>query len=286
MSTIIEVGLPALIMLTMTIVGLELTLADLSRVLHYPWEVVASLLGQVLILPPIAAGLLFLLGPEPVVAGGLILAAAAPQATSSNYLCLLARANIALSVALTIASSVLALVSTPLIAKLGFVLLLEHQGGFSLPPAKVMQQVLTGLLIPVAAGMLIRHHAPTWVQRHHERLQKASLLAVAAMLAIMLIDQADTIARNLGSIITLAVLFTIAAAAVGFGIAKAFSWPRADAVSALAGFPSRSLSIATLVSINVLGRADFLAFAAPFFIVQSLLLVPLMLRLRRRSELG
>jgi hypothetical protein len=51
----------------------------------------------------------------------------------------------------------------------------------------------------------------------------------------------------------------------------------------LAGFPSRSLSIAALISINVLGRTDFLAFAAPFFLVQALLLVPVMLLARPAS---
>jgi BASS family bile acid:Na+ symporter len=283
MGIVIEAGLPALIILAMTIVGLELTPADLNRVLHYPAEVATSLIGQVLVLPLIAGVLVVWLRPEPAVAGGLILAAAAPQATSSNYFCLLARANIALSVTLTVASSVLALASTPLVAKLGFGLLLEQQAGFVLPVDKVMQQVLTGLLLPVGAGMLVRHYAPGFVQRHHERLQRLSLAAVVAMLAIILTDQAATIGHNLGSIVLAAVLFTVAAAALGFGIATGFGWPRADAITVLAGFPSRSLSIAALISINVLGRTDFLAFAAPFFLVQALLLVPVMLLARPAS---
>ena len=183
MGAVIEVGLPVLIILAMTIVGLELTPADLNRVLHYPVQVAASLVGQVLLLPLIAAALIVLLRPEPAVTGGLILAAAAPQAMSSNFFCLLGRANLALSVTLTAASSVLALASTPLVAKLGFDLLLDEQAGFSLPVDKVMQQVLTGLLLPVGAGMLVRHYAPAFVERNHQRLQRLSLAAVVAMLA-------------------------------------------------------------------------------------------------------
>jgi BASS family bile acid:Na+ symporter len=148
---------------------------------------------------------------------------------------------------------------------------------------KVMQQVLTGLLLPVAAGMLVRHYAPAFVERNHQRLQRLSLVAIVAMLAVILMDQAATIERNLGSIVLTAVTFTVAAAALGFGIARAFSWPRADAITVLAAFPSRSLSIAALISINVLGRTDFLAFAAPFFLVQALLLVPVMLLARPAS---
>ena len=77
MSIVVNIGLPLLIILAMTVVGLELTVADLRRVMHYPLHVAAALLGQTLILPLIAAALILTLRPEPVIAGGLILAAAA-----------------------------------------------------------------------------------------------------------------------------------------------------------------------------------------------------------------
>lgn len=283
MSAAIEIALPLLIILAMTIVGLELTPADLGRVLHVPAQVAVSLLGQVLVLPLFAAALIVLLRPDPAVAGGLILAAAAPQAMSSNYFTLLARANIALSVTLTAISSMLALAATPLIAKLGFSLLLDHQAGMVLPVNEVMQQVAIGLLLPVGAGMLVRHFAPAFVERNHVRMQRLSLAALAALLVIILADQAATIQRNLGSIIATAVLFTTGAAALGWSIARALNWTHADAITLLVAFPSRSLSIATLIAINVLGRTDFLAFAAPFFLVQALVLLPVTLLTRPAS---
>ena len=283
MSAAIDIALPLLVVLAMTIVGLELTPADLGRVLRVPAQVVVSLLGQIVVLPLLAAALIVLLRPESAIAGGLVLAAAAPQAMSSNYFSLLARANIALSVTLTAISSVLALVATPLIAKLGFSLLLNDQIGIVLPVSEVMLQVATGLLLPVGAGMLVRHFAPGFVQRNHVRMQRLSLAALGALLAIILADQGATIQRNLGSIIVAAVLFTVGAAALGWGMARMFGWMRADAVTLLVAFPSRSLSIATLIAINVLGRTDFLAFAAPFFLVQALLLLPVTLLSRLAS---
>jgi len=270
-------------MLAMTIVGLELTVDDVARVLHYPVEVVAGVLGQILTLPLIAAALIVILHPEPAVAGGLILAAAAPQAMTSNYYCLLGRANVALSVTLTAASSVLALASTPLMSELAFGMLLERDASFALPAGKVMQQVLTGLLLPVGAGMLVRHRAPGFVERNRVRFQRLTAITIAAMLVIILVDQADTVRRNLASIVSVALLFTAGAAAVGFGIARALSRPRGDALTLLVAFPSRSLSIATLIAVNVLGRLDFLAFAATFFLVQAALLVPAMLLARPGS---
>jgi ACR3 family arsenite efflux pump ArsB len=103
------------------------------------------------------------------------------------------------------------------------------------------------------------------------------------MLAILLADQAGTIRRNLLPIVLAAGLFTVSAAALGFGLAKAFSWSREDTVTMVAAFPSRSLSIATLIALNVLGRLEFLSFAVVFFLVQSLLLVPVMMLSRPAS---
>ena len=270
-------------MLAMTTVGLELTVEDLTRVLHYPLEVAAGLFGQVVAVPLIAAALILLLHPEPAVAGGLILTASAPQAMTSNYYCLLGRANVALSVTLTAASSVLALASTPLVSDLAYGMLLQQDASFALPAGKVMQQVLTGLLLPVGAGMLVRHRAPGFVQRNRVRFQRLTALTIAAMLIIILADQADTVRHNLAAILSVALLFTAGAAAVGLGIARALSLPRADVLALLAGFPCRSLSIATLISINVLGRVDFLAFAATFFLVQAAILIPLMLLARSEA---
>ncbi len=283
MSSFILLALPALVIFAMTVVGLELTLADLARVLHYPGHVAAALLSQALLLPAIAAVLILALQPSVPVAGGLILAATAPQATISNYFCLLGRGNVARSVTLTAASSLLALIATPLLSTLAFNVLLDDRSGISLPALPVMRQVATGLLLPIGAGMLIRYYAPAFVERNHVRLQRASLVAIAALLALIVAGQLDTIERNLASIAACATGFTVLAGGIGYGIARALSWDGPDTVSAIAGFPSRSLAIATLVAVNVLGRPDFLAFAATFFIVQALLLVPAMLLAKRAA---
>jgi BASS family bile acid:Na+ symporter len=283
MSSVVGTGLPLLIIVLMTIVGLELTVADLRRVLHFPQHVAAALLAQVLVLPLLAAALIVALHPAPAVAGGLILAAAAPQAMSSNYFCLLARADVALSVTLTAMSSALAVFSTPLVASLLFGLLLEQEAGFVLPVLKVMQQVATGLLMPVATGMLVRHFAPGFVARNRVRLQRLSLAAVGVMLAVLLVNQARTIQDNFVAIVLASILFVACAAALGLGMARAFSWNRDESVTMIAAFPSRSLSIAILIAVSVLGRLEFLSFAVVFFLVQSALLVPAMILARRRA---
>jgi len=65
--------------------------------------------------------------------------------------------------------------------------------------------------MPIGAGMLVRHYAPGFVERNRLRLQRLSMMAIAVMLAILLVDQFVTIQRNLVSILIVAVLFTVCA---------------------------------------------------------------------------
>jgi BASS family bile acid:Na+ symporter len=284
MSSAVGVGLPLLITMAMIVVGLELTVDDLKRVAHYPLHVLSALLVQLVVLPLLAAGLIHALHPGPAVVAGLVLTAAAPQAISSNVFCLLARADIALSVTLTAVSSALAVVTMPLVAGALFDGLHAGAAGFALPTVRVMQQIATGLLLPVTIGMSLRHFVPEFVAHWRGAIQSVNLAGLGMMLAIMAFDQAHTIRDHGAGIALAAALFVVGAAAAGLAMARAFSWDRRDTVTMLAAFPSRSLSIATLIAVNVLGRREFLSFAVVFFVVQAVVLAPVMILARDRRD--
>jgi len=111
------------------------------------------------------------------------------------------------------------------------------------------------------------------------------MVIAIAILIILAVDQAATIWRHLASIVSVAILFTLVAGALGLALAKGFSWNREDTVTLMAAFPSRSLSVATLIAVNVLGRLEFLSFAVVFYVVQSALLIAAMIALRDPQKL-
>jgi BASS family bile acid:Na+ symporter len=282
---VLDVALPALVVLIMILVGLELTLADFSRVLHYPVPVAAALISQWIILPVVAVLLIRTLALPPVLAAGVILVAAAPIGAMSNYYSLLAGANLALSVTLTAVSSLLAVVTTPAIASLAFGLLFDESVGLELTVADVLMKTLTGLLIPISAGMAIRHAAPTWVLRHRPLLQNSSLLAVTAVAVFVMIDQLVAISGLIVLLIVTSLLFTFALLMTGW-LAGLIAENPEDRRAMLFGFPARNLAFATLIAVGAVGRVDVAAFAAVFFVVQVLMLVPLALFLRGRSSVA
>ena len=103
----------ALIMLSM---GMTLKSEDFTRVLSRPIPVVTGVVLQYTIMP--LSGYLIARGLnlDPSTSAGLILVSTCPGGTASNVLTFIAKADVALSVTMTVFSTLLAVIFTPLLA--------------------------------------------------------------------------------------------------------------------------------------------------------------------------
>lgn len=139
----IEVGLGA-IMLGM---GLTLRFADFAAVARDPKNVAMGVAAQFLIMP--ASGWLVarMFQLETGLAIGLILVACCPGGTASNVICYLAKANVPLSVLLTMCSTLVAIFATPLLT--------HWLAGAWLPvdAAALFQSMLIVVMLPLLCGV-------------------------------------------------------------------------------------------------------------------------------------
>lgn len=137
----------AVIMLGM---GLTLTGEDLNNLRSAGKPLIIGVLLQYLVMP-IGGWLLALaLGLPKLLALGVILVGACPGGTASNVVVFLARGDVALSVAMTTASTLLSPVMTPL-----WVWLLGS-AWVSIHPVPLFWTVIQIVLIPVILGTVIR----------------------------------------------------------------------------------------------------------------------------------
>jgi len=104
----------AVVMLGM---GFTLSIDDFRRLLKIPSSFALGFACQYTVMPLLGWGIGRALHLEPGFAAGLILVAACPGGVASNLISYLARANVALSVVLTMASTLTAFVMTPLWCK-------------------------------------------------------------------------------------------------------------------------------------------------------------------------
>ena len=134
--------------------GLTLDVADFAAVLRLPGAVALGFAAQYTIMPLLGWSVGKMLALPAPFAVGLILVACCPGGTASNVVTYLARGNVALSVLMTMCSTLAAVVMTPLLTGwLAGAYVPVDAWGIFLTTAQVV-------LAPVLAGLLLHHQAP------------------------------------------------------------------------------------------------------------------------------
>lgn len=196
--------------------GLSLKLKDFARIAMQPKAVVIALVGQIVLLPLIALGIGLLLGLEPVFFIGLMLIACSPGGSSSNIFSKLAGGDVALSVTLTALSSVITLVTVPLI--MGWVTSCSGEAvGITLPVGNLLKQNLLLMLLPVAVGIIVGRYFPAAAARVDKILSKAAFPSLMLLVTIFFIQNYKTILGNIGTLglsVTLLILLSAGCAAL------------------------------------------------------------------------
>ena len=94
-------------------VALELQPSDFIRVAKRPLPVAAGLVAQFMLLPVVTFGVTLLLNLPANIEAGMLLVAACPCGSLSNFVTHYSRGNTALSVSITAVANVIALLMTP-----------------------------------------------------------------------------------------------------------------------------------------------------------------------------
>jgi len=175
MSALLPLGLAFL----MVVVGLKLTFGGLAAVVRPPRALLAGLAVQILVLPVLAFGLARAFALPEHLSTGLMLVAAAPGGITSNYVALLARADVALSTAMTLVTNLVACLSMPLVLALAGVPLAIGAPVAALARISIAMFAVTAL--PLLLGLWLKRARPGWVARFERPLDVASQLVFAAI---------------------------------------------------------------------------------------------------------
>ena len=177
----------ALIMLGM---GLTLSVQDFRRVFVMPRTVAAGLACQYTIMPFLGWGVAHLLRLETAFAVGLILVACCPGGTASNVVAYLARANVALSVLMTMCSTFGAVVMTPLLTRwLAGAYVPVDAWALFLDTVKVV-------LAPLVIGLTLHHGLPRVVRAILPAAPPVSVITIALICASIIGQNADKIRQS------------------------------------------------------------------------------------------
>jgi len=142
--------IPEMLAMVMLAMGLTLKPADIIALKSAGYPLIIGISLQFLIMPLCAWGLAVIAGLPRELAIGMVLVGAAPGGTASNVVAWLARGDVALSVAMTTASTLLAPILTPM-----WIWLLAS-AWLPIDPVPLLFSVLKIVLLPVLLGVAIR----------------------------------------------------------------------------------------------------------------------------------
>ena len=156
MNFVTDVILPLALAFIMFTLGLGLSVSDFSNVFRKPKNFLIGLISQLIFLPIVGLTLV-IIWPLPIeIAIGVMLIAAAPGGVTSNILTFFAKGDVALSVSLTAAMSLLSAVSVPIVLAISIGLI----GDSSLPDSISLTGIALSMFLivtlPVLLGMGVR----------------------------------------------------------------------------------------------------------------------------------
>ena len=292
----IDVLLPAALAFIMFSVGLALRADDFHQVFQAPRALVIGLCGQLVVVPLAALAVVFLFELPPALGMGLMILAACPGGASSGFLTHVARGNAALSLTLTVISSLAALATFPLLVKLVLAWLGEGvfgaggsaEGGAGviqlteLPVGRLIGSVLVVTTLPILAGMALRHKAPGLTARAEPMIGRVATLFFAAIVVATFVSHQHTILANLLSIgpATMALNFAVMGAAYGLVMWAGASGRDAVAVAMECGLQNAGLAI--FVAIVLLGQPELAVAAVVYALTMNFGALGLVFIARRR----
>ncbi|MEN6576827.1 MAG: bile acid:sodium symporter family protein [Phycisphaerales bacterium] len=174
--------------LTMFGIGAVLQTEDFRRIVQRPMIVLIGTITQYSLMPLTAFAIARGFHLDPQLSVGLILTASAPGAMSSSVVSYVAKADLAYSVSLTTVSTLLAPVATP-----GLTWLLARST-LEVPVLNMLVEVMLLVIVPLAAGFVIRH----FFSRKVERIS-AVFPAISVTFIVLICSR--TIAANRESLI-------------------------------------------------------------------------------------
>lgn len=189
--------LPVAIAYIMFGIGINLDLGDFKETFKNPKIILLGVIAQMVLLPTVAFVLNYFFDISPVFKAGLILIAICPGGTTSNLVTFFLKGNLALSVALTVITSFLIIITIPAIMHIT----LQYYEGLdrqiALPLGFTIGNMFITVLLPSLIGMVVKRYFPKNVARYER------FINISMTVFLIIVFSGVFIFENAGSTATL-----------------------------------------------------------------------------------
>jgi len=227
-----------LIQLIMFGMGTSISLGDFARVIKMPKGVFIGVFSRFLIMPLIGYILANLSGLPPEITAGIILTGCSPNGMTSNVISYLAKANLALSITITVVSALLAPLIMPLLMRLfaGFVV--------HISVTDMMWDITKMMILPITTGLAFNNFLSEKARWLDSVMRFVSMFGIAVIIVIMTAGGRNSL-FNIGPLLILLVLIhNLLGYLSGYWMGRLFKISKRDCrtIAIDAGMPSGGLA--------------------------------------------
>ena len=224
--------------------GLGLTPHDFKRVISFPKDFFVGFIGQVILLPIIAFGLVQFINVSPEIALGIMIIASAPGGVTSNVLTKFAGGDVALSISLTAIISLLSIITVPFIVfKSASLIGIEITKEISM--IKVALKMFFVVTVPVFFGMIVRSLMTNFVISKTLFIQRTSIILFLIVFISIWVEEWDRLLSFITSSGLIALTLNVIMLFVGYFLAKFFASgiPQRKCISLECGLQNGTLAV-------------------------------------------
>lgn len=213
-----EEAIVPLLAAVMFMMGLTLTQKDFKRISKEPKAVFIGVLLQFLLMPVLALTLAGMLQLSNQLTAGMVLVGSCAGGTASNVMTYLAKGDVALSISMTMASTLIGVFATP------FLCAFYLSETVSVDTRGMLLSIMQMVFLPVFAGVIVNHLLQTQVVKFERFFPSLSILLILCIIAIVVALNSERLV-DIGLLTLVAViLHNSLGLASGFFVSRLFGF--------------------------------------------------------------
>ncbi len=238
-----KVAIIPLLSVIMFCMGLTLHWRDFYAVFKSPAVIALGVAIQYLCMPFFAWLIAWLLKLSPELMAGMVLVGASAGGTASNVICYLAKGNVALSILMTVVSTLCAVLLMP------FFSWFYLNQTIDVPTIKMLTSILKMVLIPVTAGVLLNSLIGRWIKPIKQAIPLISSLAIIVIIAIIIALNHQNLSQMALPVLTAVILHNVLGLICGYSLTRLckFDKKTARTISIEVGMQNSGLSVALAI---------------------------------------
>jgi bile acid:Na+ symporter, BASS family len=238
--------------------GTTVTAADFAEVFKSPKSVVIGLVCQFLIMPSLGFALAHTFDFPAEIAAGILLIGCSPSGLASNVMCMIAKANVALSVTITTLATLLSPFLTPFLMKI------LGGGLIEINFWNMVWDITKIVILPIGLGYIINQFFSNFTQKFQKILPYLSMFGIGAIIIIVTASGQKSLQSVGGMLILAVIIHNVGGYILGYSGAKMLKMSEQDCRTVALEVGMQNGGLASGLA-NQLGKIATLGLAAALF---------------------